>query len=214
MRTIDALALAVIVGALGLGSCVDCLGQRAEGQDRPVSARLAAGGRPRRAPEPADVVLARALVAEVDGNAADLRPILAVFQARADRVGSSPAALAVLYCSIYRVTPRALSPAEVLELAGALGPTSGYSARVRGIFNRARQIEIAAMPGAMSDRRRVQWDRSIAVVRAWLAGERSSGCSSTPSHFGDRRADAARALRMGWRVVECPGALSGFWSER
>lgn len=183
-RDLAALPLVVVVIALLCGAVIDCCAERGEAQDRPVAARLARGGAaPRDYGPPADV-LTRALVAEVDAHGDDMRPLLAVFQSRADRVGTTPARLAVRYCRIYRTTR----------------PTP-------------RMAEVLAMPGVMSPHRAEQWARAHVVVEAWLAGDHAHGCSEVPTQFGDRHGDAARARRMRWREVTCPGSLSGFWRE-
>jgi hypothetical protein len=116
---------------------------------------------------------------------ADYRGILAVFTERGRRVGASPAAIAVRYSRVFRA--RHQTP---------------------------RMAEILAMPATMPRARARMWTAAIGAVDRWLAGDHAHGCDSTPSHFGDRRGDAARALRMRWVVVTCPGSASGFWREQ
>lgn len=178
----DEIVLAIIIAAVGLASCLDCTAIPAEAQ---IPARLAAGGAPARDWGSDATILARALLAESDAHEADWRPILAVFQLRADRVGTTPAKLAVRYCRVYRATR----------------PTP-------------RIVELRAVPLVIAPARERMWSRALALARTWLAGDHAHGCSEAPSHFGDRHGDRARALRMRWREVTCPGSASGFWTER
>lgn len=126
--------------------------------------------------------LARTLIAEADGHRADWRPILAALQARADRHGAPIAAVARRYSRIHR----------------AIRPTP-------------RMREILALPDALPSRRRGQWSAALVVVDAWLRGDRSHPCASTPTHFGDRRGDAARAARARWIHVDCGQTANAFW---
>ena len=159
-------------------------------------------------------MLTRALESEVDGHQPSLRPILSAMQTRADRVGSTVDRVMLDYASLYRVEPRPLSAAERAELDAAVGPVKDYSPRMKAIYNRARQIEIRAMPGVMSPERKAHWEATMPVALAWLAGDHRSGCDGAVSHFGDAHADRARAMRMHWIEVLCPGALGTYWRER
>ena len=137
-------------------------------------------------PESDAVTLARALVAEADGSTADYAPMMSVYQYHADRVGTSPARIARAYSRAYR--------ARVVT---------------------SRIAKVLAMPGVMSAARRRQWGSAMAVVVAWLAGDRAHGCQSQPHHFGDRRGDTARAIAAGWVEVVCPGSTTqAYWRQR
>jgi hypothetical protein len=188
-------------------------------QDRPISAQLAAGGvaAPERDWGPPFEILGRALLSETDGHEEDWRPMLAVYAARAARVNSTPEKVALRYASIYRVRPRPLSPTEARELAAALvlvhNKPGLLPERERGFYNRQRQLELQAIPHSMPPARTDQWTRASDLAQRWLAGDTEHGCSATPTHFGDRRRDHARAVRRGWREVHCPGALSWFGRE-
>lgn len=176
------LGLGLVVAILMLATVLDDCACPAEAQ---IPARLAAGGAPARDWGPPADVLARALIAEADGSRADYAPLLAALQTRADRVGSTPARIAVRYCRVFR----------------ARSPTP-------------RMVEILALPGTMPRARVTMWGRARAAVDRWLAGDHASGCERAPSHFGDRLGDARLALRMRWREVDCGRTANLYWVER
>jgi len=209
MSRVSMAAFAAAVLCLAL-----CLAFEGHAQSRPISARLAAGGGLERPSEPDDTVLSRALIAEVDAHFADYKPILGSFQARGDRVSRRPAQVAVRYSSIYRIHPRPLSEQEKVRLESARGPVKDYPADLKAIYRRARQLEIQAMPGVMSDERKDQWDVAMPAVHEWLAGDHTTGCNHTPTHFGDHFGDRARAERMGLELLDCGDTLNMFWRER
>lgn len=56
------------------------------------------------------------------------------------------------------------------------------------------------------------WERVRARAAAFLAGKVPDPCGA--DHFGNRGADAARAIRAGWRSVSCGNTLNLFWVRK
>ena len=126
-----ATLLLALLGLLAMRDCALLQPARAAGQEPPRTAQL----------ERDREDLARCLVAEADAHSADYAPILSVLDARASRVGSTPAAVARRYCSALR-TPR---------------PTR-------------RQALIVALPGGDGARGwRRAWAAALAAVDAFAA---------------------------------------------
>lgn len=62
----------------------------------------------------------------------------------------------------------------------------------------------AALPGHV-------WSRVVTNARAFLGGGVGDPCPGA-WHWGDRRGDLARALRAGWRRVDCGPTKNLFWA--
>jgi len=60
-----------------------------------------------------------------------------------------------------------------------------------------------------------RWERIYAYAGRVVRGEARSRCVDPPDHFGARHGvDYARAVRAGWRAVDCGRTANAFWSVR
>ena len=122
----DELALALIVGLVGISSCLDCTRVPAEAQSR------------------GELDVVRMLCGEADGSVADWHAILWTVQRRADRHGMSLPAMARAYSAPLRghggARGRWVRALPVL-------PTPGYAATWRGALETVR----AYRRGAVAD---------------------------------------------------------------
>lgn len=55
------------------------------------------------------------------------------------------------------------------------------------------------------------WGRVLSVVVAVLEGKQVDPCRGTPNTWGNRGGDHVRALRLGFRQVDCGSTANMFW---
>ena len=81
-----------------------------------------------------------------------------------------------------------------------------YCAVHRAVTPTKRQARIRALPSPDSTRRLLD-----SYQRALVAARRGGPGTCTADHWGDRGADTARALRLGWLRVDCGQTANAFW---
>ena len=118
-RLADSIILAVIISAIGIGSCLDACGTRAEAQSRATRDERA---------------VAICLVAE-DERGTDWPAILGVLDRRAHEAGMSVASMARAYCAVHRTTRPSRRQAWIRAL-----PHDYPSQRIREVYARAVEL--------------------------------------------------------------------------
>jgi hypothetical protein len=164
-RLADSLILAAIISALGLGSCLDACGTRAEAQSRATRDERA---------------VAVCLLAE-DERGTDWPSILDVLERRAAAHGMTPGAVSRVYCAVHRA---ARPSARQLRLRAL--PGGNPSPRIAALYEAALAAARRGGPGTCGAS---HWgaasgeDHARAVRAGW---RRVTGCGERNAFWSER----------------------------
>ena len=162
-----------------------------------------------------DIILASLLVALGFGSCECASPLQA--QSRPAPVAEPGDLEDVARCLVAENVPGTDWPA-ILDVLERRARRAGWSvarmARAYCAVHRAatptkRQSRIRALPAPDSTRRLLD-----SYQRALVAARRGGPGTCSADHWGDRGADTARALRLGWLRVDCGQTANAFWRRR
>lgn len=109
---------------------------------------------------------------------------------------------------------------ELIALHGRRSLRVDRATRIDGRDNRPWIAQLntlgtrpALWPDTMNwlEQGRPGWGRVLSVVVAVLEGKQADPCRGTPNTWGNRGGDHVRALRLGFRQVDCGSTANMFW---